>query len=79
MLQHQPCRCLLSMSQRDPMGTDGRWMRNSWKTSGPDKARASITRSWNDDAYIVVQRGRCKRIRWTLRCVTELSLGTMMK
>ena len=33
MLQHRPCRCLLSMSQRDPMGTDGRWMRNSWKTA----------------------------------------------
>jgi hypothetical protein len=38
MLQHQPCRCLLSMSQRDPMGTDGRWMRNSGKTAGPERS-----------------------------------------
>src|SRR4051812_13297882 len=27
MLQHQPRRCLLSMSQRDPMGTDVRRMK----------------------------------------------------
>jgi hypothetical protein len=43
------------------------------------KARASITRSWNDEAYIVVQRGRCKGIRRTRLSVTEMSPGRMMK
>src|ERR1700677_3324980 len=54
MLQHQPCRCLLSMSQRDKWGRtvddeksleDG----HTKRVPGRTLAKSSITQSWNDE------------------------------
>jgi len=54
MLQHQPRRCLLSMSQRDKWGRtvdDKKFLEDGQTERVPDGtlARSSITQSWNDE------------------------------